>query len=103
MIPDEIGQKLHDRATRGEALTAEEQDLLQHWYARLDQEETAQLSAAPAPSRLADLQSRVQQATSQVVEQAQRIERLTAENAQLRQEIVALQRLLTAKRRGLPA
>jgi hypothetical protein len=103
MIPDEIGQKLHDRATRGEGLTAEEQDLLQRWYARLDQEEMAQLSAAPTPSRLADLQSRVQQATAQVVEQAQRIEVLTAENAHLRQEIVSLQRLLTAKLTGQPA
>ena len=103
IIPDEIGQKLHDRATRGEPLTAEEQALLQNWYTRLDQEEAAQLSAAPVPSRLADLQSSVQQATAQVVEQAQRIEALTAENAQLRQEIVSLQRLLTAKRAGQPA
>jgi DNA anti-recombination protein RmuC len=81
----------------------EEQDLLQRWYARLDQEEAARLSAAPVPSRLADLQARVEQATAQVVEQAQRIERLTAENAQLRQEIVSLQRLLTATRTGQPA
>ena len=103
MIPDEIGQKLHDRATRGETLTTEEQDRLQRWYAHLDLAEAAQLSAAPVPDRLADLQSRVQQVTTQVVEQAQRIEALTAENAQLREEIVSLQRLLTAKRAGQPA
>jgi hypothetical protein len=102
MVPDEIGQKLHDRATRGETLTAEEQELLQRWYAHLDQEEMAQLNAAPVPSRLADLQSRVQQATAQVVVQAQCIEALTAENAQLRQEIASLQRLLTAKLAGQP-
>jgi hypothetical protein len=41
---------------------------------------------------LADLQSRVQQATAQVVVQAQRIEALTAENAQLRQKVASLQR-----------
>jgi hypothetical protein len=103
MIPDEIGQKLHDRATRGETLSTEEQGLLQRWYAYHDQEEMAQLNAVPAPSRLADLQARVQQATAQVVVQAQRIEALTAENAQLRQEIASLQRLLSAKLAGQPA
>jgi hypothetical protein len=78
MIPDEIGQKLHDRATRGETLTAQEQELLRLWYAHHDQEEMGQLSAAPVPSRLADLQSRVQQVTAQVVVQARHIEALRA-------------------------
>jgi hypothetical protein len=90
MIPDEIGQRLHDRATRGETLTTEEQEQLRRWYADHDQEEMALLNAAPAPSRLADLQAHVQQPTAQVVVQAQRIEALTAENAQLRQEIASL-------------
>lgn len=103
MIPDELGQKLHDRATRGETLTTEDQEVLRSWYAHHDQAEMAQLSTAPDPSRLADLQSRVQQATAQVVVQARHIEALTAENAQLRQEIASLQRLLSAKRAGQPA
>ena len=103
MIPDELGQKLHDRAMRGESLTAEEQDVLRRWYARHDQEEMTQLRAAPAPCRLADLQLRVQQAAAQVVVQAQQIEVLTAENTQLRLEIAALQRLLSAKLTGQPA
>lgn len=103
MVPDAIGQKLHDRATRGAALTAEEQEQLQNWYTRLDQEEMVQLQTAPDPTRLTELQSRVQQVTAQVVVQAQRIAALTAENAQLRQEIAALQRLLTAKLAGQPA
>jgi hypothetical protein len=103
MIPDEIGQKLHDRATRGDSLTAEERDQLRLWYAHHDQEEMAQLSAAPVPSRLADLQSRVQQVTAHVVVQAQHIEALTAENAQLRQEVASLQRLLSAKLADQPA
>jgi hypothetical protein len=103
MIPDEIGQKLHDRATRGEMLTEEEQGLLQGWYARRDQDEMAQLSTAPVPTLLTDLQSRAQQATAQVVAQAQRIEALTVENAELRQEIATLQRLLSAKLADQPA
>jgi hypothetical protein len=103
MISDEIGQKLHDRATRGETISTEEQEQLWRWYAQQDQQEMAQLNAAPVPARLADLQSLVQQASAQVVVQAQRIEALTAENAQLRQEIASLQRLLSAKRAGQPA
>jgi hypothetical protein len=103
MIPDEIGQRLHDRATRGEVLTAEEQEQLRRWYADHDQEEIQRLSAAPAPKGLADLQSRVDQITAQVVVQAERIRTLTAENAQLRQEIASLQRLLSAKLAGQPA
>jgi hypothetical protein len=97
MISDEVGQKLHDRATRGETLATEEQAQLEQWYAQHDREELERLSADPVPSELTDLQSRVRQASAQVVVQAQRIESLTAENAQLRQEIAALQRLLSAK------
>jgi hypothetical protein len=103
MIPDDIGQRLHDRATRGEALTAEEKEQLQRWYDEHDRQEMERLTAAPTPSGLADLQLRVQQATAQVVVQAQRIQALTAENAQLRQEIASLQRLLSAKLAGQPA
>jgi capsule polysaccharide export protein KpsE/RkpR len=100
MTPDEIGQKLHDRATRGEVHTAEEQELSRDWDAHHDQEEMAQLSAAAVPSGLADLQARIQQATAQVGVQAQHMKALTAENAQLRQEIISLQRLLSATRAG---
>jgi hypothetical protein len=103
MIPDEIGQKLHDRATRGETLPTEEQEQLRQWYANHDREEMEHLTAAPIPSGLADLQTRVRQVTAQVVVQAQRIDSLTAENAQLRQEIATLQRLLSAKLAGQPA
>lgn len=103
MIPDEVGQRLHDRATRGATLTAEEQEQLRRWYAHHDQEEMRQLNAAPAPSQLTDLPSHVRQATARVVVQAQRIEALTAENTQLRQEIASLQRRLSANVAGQPA
>ncbi len=103
MVPEDIGQRLHDRATRGEALTAEEQEQLRQWYAAHDQEEMKLLTAAPVPGGLAELQLRVQQVTAQVVLQAQRIQALTTENAQLRQEIAALQRLLATKPAGQPA
>lgn len=71
--------------------------------ASFGQEETAQPSAVPAPDSLADLQLRIQQATAQVVVQAQHIQALTTENTQLRLEIAALHRLLSAKLAGQPA
>jgi len=88
---------------RRDALTAEEQEQLRLWYAHNDLEETTLLSAAPVPSRLADLESRVQQVTGKVVVQAQHIDTLTAENSRLRQQIATLQRLLSEKLAGQPA
>lgn len=43
MVPDELGKQLHDRVTRGEALTAEEQAQLEDWYATQDRAEADQL------------------------------------------------------------
>ena len=48
---------LHDKATHGEPLTAEEEIALAAWYARLDQEENVLLTASfhsPAPDALRD-------------------------------------------------
>jgi hypothetical protein len=67
-------------------LTAEEQEQLHQWYAAHDQDELEVLATAPAPRGLADLLSRVQRITAQVIVQAQRIQALRAENARLRQE-----------------
>ena len=76
-------------------MTAEGQELLRRWCTHHDPAEMAQLSTAPVPSRLADLQSRLQEAAAQVVARARHIEALTAENAPLRQEVASLQRLLS--------
>ena len=86
MTPDEIGQSLHNRATRGEILTLDEQEQLRCWYAELDRVEMAQLNAAQRTSRLSELQALVQRASAQVVVQSRRIEEITAENAKLRRK-----------------
>jgi hypothetical protein len=98
-----LGQLLHDRATRGETLSREEQEQLRLWYAEQDQEETVRLASASIPNDLASLQAQVQHVTARVVVQAQRIHLLASENAQLRQEIATLQRLLAEKLTGQPA
>ena len=43
MVSDELGKQLHDRATRGEALSPEEQAQLKDWYATQDRAEADQL------------------------------------------------------------
>jgi hypothetical protein len=49
MIPDDVGRQLHDKATRGVALSDEEQARLAAWYPRHPAEEAALLAVAPPP------------------------------------------------------
>lgn len=39
MVSDKLGEQLHDRATRGEALSEEEQAQLEDWYRTQDRAE----------------------------------------------------------------
>ena len=59
MISDEIGKQLHDRATRGEVLTAEEQSQLSKWYAAQDQIENDLLNASNPVASTSELQKRI--------------------------------------------
>jgi hypothetical protein len=43
MISDDSAKQLHDRATRGETLSAEEQKQLENWYASQDTAESKML------------------------------------------------------------
>jgi hypothetical protein len=72
MSTDTAGQQLHDRATRGESLSAEERAQLNAWYARLDAEEGAVLAAAAPPGSLTVLQAQVAMALAQLVKAAVR-------------------------------
>lgn len=44
MTSEEQGRVLHDKLTRGEALSNQEQAELEQWYARLDRDEGAVLA-----------------------------------------------------------
>ena len=95
MIADDLGQRLHDLATRGASLSAEEQAQLAEWYAQQDADETALLDRAPATSDLDTLRAQVAVTVAQLQALTQRIQTLTVENDQLRQEIAALKHELT--------
>ena len=97
MINEVSVQSLHDRATRGESLTDQEQAELQQWYTRLDHRESDVLSRVPPSRTVADLEAQVAAAVGQLQSVTQRIQKLSADNVEVRQEIVDLQRQLAQK------
>jgi hypothetical protein len=94
MSTDHIAQQLHDKATRGIALSAEEQRRLKAWYAEQDQEESVLLGATSSPRRLTTLHTHIEAALAQLQTVTQRIQELTAQNEAVRCEIAVLQRQL---------
>src|SRR5215207_4817591 len=91
---DNLMQQLHDKATRGEILSAAEEAELDAWYAAQDAAES-QLLADTTPSQsLADLQADVQAAVTQLRAVTLRIQVLSDQNEAIRQEVSALQRRL---------
>jgi predicted nucleic acid-binding Zn-ribbon protein len=85
---------LHDRATRGESLSADEQNLLESWYRQEDAAESAGLGAAVAEASLVALRSQVDATLEQLSAAIKRIQSVTDENAELRRENTDLRRQL---------
>jgi hypothetical protein len=94
MSLDELAKQLHDKATRGLALSAEEQAQLEEWYTEQDQQERAVLGPMGSSQRLAALHTQVETALAQLLTVTQRIQELTVHNETLRREIAVLQRQL---------
>ena len=94
MSLDELAKQLHDKATRGLALTAEEQAQLEAWYTGQDQQERAVLGPTGSSQRLATLHTQVETALAQLLNVTQRIQELTVHNETLRHEIAVLQHQL---------
>jgi len=92
MISDNLGQQFHDRATRGETLSAEERAQLEEWYTRQDRVETKDLAVGKIQQRASDLQTQIDAALAQLTTLTKRIQEIAAENDLLRQEIAALRR-----------
>src|SRR5262249_45960465 len=94
IMTDEQLQRLHDRATRGDLLTDEEQAALDEWYAQQDQAESQFLQALASPVSLANLEAQVTAAVTRLESVTQRIRDPLAPNADLRREIARLQHQL---------
>ena len=91
---EERARELHDKFTRGIALSTPERAELETWYAEQDRAESALLgSSVPGSSRPA-LQAQVDEAVSHLRTAAERVQELAAQNEALRTEVSALQRQL---------
>ena len=95
MASDNCGQRLHDKATRGEVLSPAEQVQLEQWYTLQDRAESHTLSLAMRDDTLATLQAQLATALSQLTTVTQRIQDVATENDALRHDIAVLRRQLT--------
>lgn len=94
MPTETLPEQLHDKATRGIPLSADEQAELDTWYAEQDRAESHLLGVTGVPELPADLQARVEGALNKLLQTTQKIQELTAQNEAVRREIAELQRYL---------
>ena len=94
MIPNEIGQTLHDKTVQGVELTPDEQALLQDWYEYLDREEMKLLKLSSEKPGVSTLQIQVDKTVAQLSVVSRRIQEIAAENDTLRRENALLRQKL---------
>jgi hypothetical protein len=99
MISENAGQSLHDKATRGEILTDNEQILLSDWYESQDEIEVEMLGLARAvPENLTQfLQIQIKTGLEKLMSLTQQIQLIITENEALKREISLLQSQLTRR------
>jgi len=102
MVSDERARQLHDKATRGKPLSAEEQSLLEQWYALQDSAESSTLSLSSDEERLVALQAQVEAALTQLITVTKRIQEVASENEALRHEIAVLRQQLAYQSTSQP-
>jgi uncharacterized coiled-coil DUF342 family protein len=102
MVSDERARQLHDKATRGKPLSAEEQSLLEQWYALQDSAESSTLSLSSDEERLVALQAQVEAALTQLITVTKRIQEVASENDALRHEIAVLRKQLAYQSTSQP-
>ena len=83
-MPDATGPNLHDRRTRGQTLSDEEQVILQRWYEDQDQMEDDLLQQARRVDIPREPHSRLLDLMSQLEVVSRHIREVAAANEQLR-------------------
>jgi hypothetical protein len=97
MAAPQTPQQLHDRATKGIALSKEEQVRLNEWYAQQDREENAALSQSFPSTDVDELRSQVADALARLAALSQRVQRRASRNETVRKAILALQQQLAER------
>jgi hypothetical protein len=87
-------RNVHDRATRGEHLTTEEQAALETWYLQQDQAESQLLLDRAQSEPLVQLRAQVAATAAQLEIVTQHIREVLETNDKVRREIALLQRQL---------
>jgi hypothetical protein len=92
MISENTGNYLHDKATRGEILSDEEQALLCEWYRIQDKIESEMLgSVSVSPeSGLQNLKTQIGTSLTELIAVTRRIQIIISENEALKHEIAVL-------------
>jgi hypothetical protein len=75
MNSDDLGRDLHDRATRGEQLSSEQQMQLDAWYGAQDRADMEVLNGSMAVRDSAALQAQVDAAMAQLTTLSRRIQK----------------------------
>lgn len=103
MIADELGQRLHDRATRGERLSDSESAQLHEWYSHHDRQEQALLNGNVDDGRRRQLHHDISAGLARLVTVSKEIQALAVENESLRSEISSLHEQLIKSSANQPA
>ena len=90
MISDKVAKSLHDKATRGLSLSAEEQSQLGNWYSFQDSIENNKFDLPTNDKTLVALQDQIDKAVTQLMTVTKRIQKVTSENQTLKREIAFL-------------
>lgn len=89
-----IGKELHDRQTRGDQLTSEEQEQLDQWYQEQDEAEGSHLGQQVATTDISALREQLDNAITQLSLVSEHITEVMRANAMLRDDIAQLQHKL---------
>lgn len=94
MAFDELAKRLHDKASRGEALSDKEKEILETWYRKLDQEEFDILNLRDEFGDIQKLQRRIEESLIKLTNLARQIQETEEENLALKAEVASLRRQL---------
>ena len=86
MTEDERGKSLHARASRGEALTGEERQFLDRWYAKMDLEELISFNLPNEPEAISLLKTQTNAVLARLDKTVNRIQQIVITNRKLRAE-----------------
>ncbi|MFH1908764.1 MAG: hypothetical protein ABIL11_15520 [Chloroflexota bacterium] len=103
MISEDTTKKLHDRFSRGEALSTKEQKQLADWYARQDAAEGQMFTEVSKGKNISLLQGQIEAALYRLTTVTKHIQEVETQNEALRREIASLRRQMMQRVRAQPA